>query len=71
MYGEEYTLYCGRSDPNTPPGEWFLDKLPLHVYSRRYTIPNATFTDDGEYQCRRNGEDVYPTPLKVLVFGES
>ena len=67
----EHTLYCGGSDHNTPPGDWFHDGKPLGVYSRSYTIANATFSDDGKYQSRRNGKNVYPSPLQVYVFGKS
>ena len=40
------------------------------MYSRSYTIINATFDDDGEYQCRRNGRNVFPSPLEVEVYGK-
>ena len=70
MYGGEQTLWCGESGPNTPPGYWFHDGAPLGVYSRSYTIANATFSDDGEYQCRRNGTNVLFSPLQVDVYGK-
>ena len=71
MYSSEQTLYCGDSDPNTPPGDWFYDGKPLGAYSRHYTITNATFSDDGEYQCRRNGTNVFSSPLQVDVYGKN
>ena len=70
MYGAEHTLYCSDSDPSTSPGDWFHDSVPLGVYSKSYTITNATFSDDGEYQCRRNGRNVISSPLQVDVFGK-
>ena len=71
MYGRDHTLYCGDSDPNTPPGDWFHDGKRVNWYNRRYTITNATFSDDGEYQCKRNGTNVFSTPVKVDVYGKS
>ena len=62
-------MYCGDSNPNTPPGDWFHDGKPLGMYSKSYTITNATFSDDGEYQCRRNGGNALS--LKVHVYGKS
>ena len=70
LYGSSLTIYCGDSDPNTPPGDWFQNGVPLGVYSRSYPIANATFSDDGEYECRRNGTNVFSTPLRVIVYGE-
>ena len=70
LYGNARTLYCDESATNTPPGAWFHDGAPLGVYSRSYTIANATFDDDGEYQCRRNGTNVFSIPLKFYVYGE-
>ena len=69
-YGGALTLYCGDSDPNTPPGNWSHNGLPLGVYSRSYIITNAAFSDDGEYQCRRNGTNVFSSPLQVDVYGK-
>ena len=71
LYNSEQTLYCGDSDPNTPPGYWLHNGVLLHIYSRSYIIPNATFQDDGEYQCRRNETNVFSSPLLVEVYGES
>ena len=70
FYGRTHTLYCGDSDPNTPPGEWFLNGKLLGMYSRSYTITNATFEDDGEYQCVRKGSRVFSSPLLVDVYGK-
>ena len=70
LFGDALTLYCDESEPNTPPGDWYHDGKQLHMTSRRYTIANATFNDDGEYQCRRNGKNVFSTPLKVYVYGK-
>ena len=67
LYGMEQTLYCGDS----LPGEWYHDGEKLGVYSRSYTISNANFDDDGEYQCRRNGKNVLPSSFKVYVYGKS
>ena len=69
-YGKTRTIYCGNSDHNTPPGDWLHDGKPLGVYSRSYTIIDATFDDDGEYQCRRNGRNVFFSPLEVHVYGK-
>ena len=63
-------FYCGESDHSTTPGNWYHDGEPLGVYSRIYTITNATFDDDGEYQCRRNGSIASSSPLKVDVYGK-
>ena len=71
LYGGEYTLYCGDRDTNIRPGQWLRDGIHLGAYGRSYTITNATFSDDGKYQCRRNGKNVYPSPLQVYVFGKS
>ena len=71
LYGGQHTLHCGDSDHNIPPGDWYHDGAPLDVYSRSYTIANATFSDDGEYQCRRNGTNVFSFPLQVYVHGKS
>ena len=71
LYGSEQTLYCGDSDPNTPPGDWYHDGAPLRAYRSSYTISNANFSDDGEYQCRRNETNVLPSPLQVDVYGKS
>ena len=71
LYGNALTIYCDDSTPNTPPGDWFHDGVPLKVHSRSYTITNATFDDDGEYQCRRNGRNVFSTPLKAYVYGKT
>ena len=60
-------MYCGDSNP----GDWFHDGKPLGMYSKSYTITNATFSDDGEYQCRRNGTNVFSSPLQVDVYGKS
>ena len=70
-YGSKHTLYCGDSDPNTPPGDWFHDLKEIGWYSRSYTITNATFSDDGEYQCRRKGANVFSSPLQVYVYGKN
>ena len=70
MYGGEQTLWCGESGPNTAPVDWFHDGVPLGVYKRSYTISNATFSDDGEYQCRRNGTKLLSSPLQVDVYGK-
>ena len=69
-YGQTRTIYCGDSDRNTPPGDWLHDGKPLGVYSGSYTITTATFDDDGEYQCRRNGSNVFLSPLEVEVYGK-
>ena len=71
LYGSKQTLYCGDSDPSTPPGDWYHNGYSLYEHSRRYTIKNATFSDDGLYQCRRNGADVFNPPLKIDVYGKS
>ena len=71
LYGKSLTIYCGDSDPNTPPGDWYHDGAPLGVYNRSYTIANATFDDDGEYECRRNGTNVSSFPLLVNVYGKN
>ena len=68
-YGYTQTLFCGDSVPHTPPGHWFHNGEQLDVYSRSYTITYANFSDDGEYQCRRNGRNVYSTHL--IVYGKS
>ena len=70
LYGSEQTIYCGDSDSNTPPGHWFHDGAPLTRFGRSYTITNATFDDDGKYQCKRNGTKVFSTPLQVDVYGK-
>ena len=70
FHGRTHTLYCGDSDPNAQPGEWYLNGESLRVFSRSYTITDATFDDDGEYQCRRNGSGVFHFTLKVKVYGE-
>ena len=49
---------------------WFHNGLSTGVNSNTYTITNADFSNDGEYQCRRGGVDVLPTPLKIIVYGE-
>ena len=69
-YGSTVLLYCGQSDHTTPSGNWSHDSVPLGVNSRVYTITNATFDDDGEYQCIGNGSGVFSSPLKVDVYGE-
>ena len=69
-YGQTRTIYCGNSNHNTPPGDWLHNDKPLGAYSRSYTITSATFDDDGEYQCRRNGGNVFLSPLKVEVYGK-
>ena len=65
LYGNTKALFCGDSVPQSPPGDWYHNGAPLGVYNRSYTLANATFSDDGEYQCRRNGTNVYSTHLKV------
>ena len=70
FHGSTHTLYCGDSDPNAQPGEWYLNGELLQMFSRSYTITDATFDDDGEYQCWRNGRGVFLFPLKVEVYGE-
>ena len=70
LYGSQHTLYCGDAGPNTPPGEWFHDGAPLTNSSSSYTIATATFSDDGEYQCRKNGENIFSSSFQVYVFGE-
>ena len=68
LYGDTFKLHCGGSPQ---PGDWFYnDRLPLGVYSYIYTITNADFSDDGEYQCRRNGVNVLGSPVEVIVYGE-
>ena len=62
-------MYCGDSNLITPPGDWFHDGKPLGMYSKSYTIINATFSDDGEYQCRRYGGNAFS--LQVHVYGKS
>ena len=71
FYGSQHKLDCGDSGPHTPPGDWFQDGARLTHFNSSYTIATATFSDDGEYQCRRNGTDVFSPPLQVYVFGES
>ena len=71
LYGSEQTIYCGDSDSKTPSGHWLHDGAPLAEHNRSYTITNATFDDDGEYQCRRNGTNVFSSPLLVDVYGKS
>ena len=71
LYGDALTLYCGDSEPDTSPGHWFHGDKSLNMNSRSYTITNATFEDDGEYQCIRNGRNVFSTPLKVYVYGKT
>ena len=70
LYGSQLTLHCGNSNHATTEGEWFLNGFTLRVYSRSYTITNATFKDDGEYQCRRNGTHAISSPLQVYVHGK-
>ena len=70
-YGCKQILYCGNLDNDTQPGEWFHNGVSLDVHSKEYTIANATFDDDGEYQCRRNGTNVFSSPLQVDVYGKS
>ena len=70
LYGSTYALYCGDSDLDTTPGEWYRDGGPLYVYSRSYTITSATFNDDGKYQCRKQGRNVFNPPLQVYVYGK-
>ena len=62
VYGTELTLYCGDSGH---------DGVSLGVHNKSYTIANAAFEDDGEYQCKRNGRNVFSTPLKVFVYGKT
>ena len=71
LYGGEHKMYCGDSDPDTPPGDWFHDGKPLGWYNSTKTITNATFSDDGEYQCWRKEGNVYSSPLQVHVYGKS
>ena len=67
LYGTQQTLYCGDS----VSGEWYHNGIKLGTYNRSYTISNANFDDDGEYQCRRNGKNLLLSPFKVYVYGES
>ena len=69
-YGGTQTLYCGNVDDDAP-GEWFHNGKSLKEHSKDYNITNATFDDDGEYQCRRNGRNVFSSPLQVDVYGKS
>ena len=71
LYGGQHTLYCGDSDPNTQPGDWLHDGKLLNVFNRSYTIANAVFSVDGEYQCKRKGVDVLSPPVQVYVYGKS
>ena len=70
-YDGTQTLYCGNLAEDAQPGEWFHNGVSLGARSKEYTIANATFDDDGEYQCRRNGTNVFSSPLQVDVFGKS
>ena len=67
-YGGQHTLYCGDSHHDIQPGDWYHDDIAIGKYRRSYTIANATFSDDGEYQCRRNGTNVFSL---VYVHGKS
>ena len=66
LYGGSFTLYCGGS----LPGEWFHDGSSTGVNSNNYTITNADFSHDGEYQCWRDGVEALGEPLQVIVYGE-
>ena len=66
LYGGNYTLHCGGGGP----AEWFHNDLSTGVNSNTYTITNANFSHNGEYQCRRNGVDALNPPLEVIVHGE-
>ena len=70
-FGGTLTLYCGDSDLTISPGNWYHDGEPLGVYSRIYTIRNATFDDDGKYQCIVNGSGALSSPFQVDVYGKS
>ena len=70
LYGNQHILYCGDSDPDTLPGDWFRNGAPLNIYSRGIIIPYATFGDSGQYQCKRNGTNVFPQPIRIIVYGE-
>ena len=70
LYGSKYALYCSDSDLDTTPGDWYHDGGPLHVYSWSLFITSATFDDDGGYQCRKQGRNVFNPPLQVYVYGK-
>ena len=67
LYGKNHELHCGGGPL---PGYWFHNDEPTGVNSNTYTITNANFSDNGEYQCRRNGVDALDPPLEVIVYGE-
>ena len=69
-YGGAQTLYCGNVDDDAP-GEWFHNGKSLKKHSKYHKITNATFDDDGEYQCRRNGTIFFSSPLVVDVYGKN
>ena len=71
LYGSQHILYCGDSDSDTQPGDWFHNGVPLDKYSKSIRIPYATFRHSGQYQCRRNGTNVFRQPLRITVYGES
>ena len=62
-----YNVTCGRSSQS---GEWFNNGLSTGMNSNVYTITNANFSHDGEYQCKRGGVNVLDPPLLVIVYGE-
>ena len=70
LYGSQHILYCGDSDPDTLPGDWFRNGAPLNIYSNSIKIPYATFWHSGQYQCRRNGTDAFSQPFRIIVYGE-
>ena len=70
LYGSKHALHCGDSDPATTPGDWYHDNMPLRAYGWSYTITSATFSDDGAYQCRKKGRNVFRPPLQVYVYGK-
>ena len=70
LYGDELTLYCGDQVFGTPLREWYHNGGKIGIRKGMPTVTNANFDDDGEYQCRRNGTNVFPTPVKVDVYGK-
>ena len=71
LYGSKHALYCGDSDPDNTLGDWYRDSVPLvGEYGWNYTITSATFNDDGKYQCRKKGRNVFRPFLQVYVYGK-
>ena len=60
-------MFC-REQGKLLSGEWLHNGIPTGVISSEYSIINADFSHTGEYQCRRNGVDVFT--LELIVYGE-